>query len=104
MNSKCYVNKPVRLAYDICKLDIIENILSKTRNLELLHGFEAQNLYNIFHDLNKTITTWYMFKSSVGEWLGHSLTVKWEYGSSLMITSQKKILFYWLVVPYSCQG
>ena len=32
------VNKPVRLPYDIRELDIIENILSKTWNLELFYG------------------------------------------------------------------
>ena len=47
------VNKPVRLAYDIRELDIIENILSKTWNLELFYGLQAQNFYYILHDLNK---------------------------------------------------
>ena len=49
------VNKPVRLAYDIRELDIIENILSKTWNLELFYGLQAQNFYYILHDLNKGI-------------------------------------------------
>ena len=49
------VNKPVRLAYDIRELDIIENILSKTWNLELFYRLQAQNFYYILHDLNKGI-------------------------------------------------